>query len=265
MIFVAMVFFVIAYSSQKGITYTPGAPAGYTNSPYDNKTCTQCHQHAGAPHFREGLIHTDVPLCGYVPGETYTVTLSIQSAVTNRFGFICSPHDSTGNLLGNLIITDTNRTHIVGQNYVTHKSAGVNGVNNQQNWSFDWTAPFGEEQVTFYAAFTAGQVLNDSTFTTRHTIFDEAFASTKNKNILKDVVAFPNPFDEWFYIKTPSTLTPSKISCSVYDTKGRLMDVFSLEDNLTPIEMSSYPPGVYILSIENNTSANTMKVIKTSH
>ena len=49
-----------------------GAPIGKTGSPGDGSNCTGCH--SGVATTSAGLITSNVPVTGYIPGNTYTIT-----------------------------------------------------------------------------------------------------------------------------------------------------------------------------------------------
>jgi len=259
---VLMAMFLLAFSSQKSLRYAGGSPAGYTNSPYDNKTCTQCHVHVGVPHFKEDMITSDIPACGYIPGETYTINLSIAAQHTNKFGFICSPHDATGNMLGELIVTDASRTKIVGQQtkYATHTSGGVLGSNNVQNWSFDWIAPSGINTVTFYAAFTAGSVNNDSTFTSAYTVI----ANTSDIEEVKrgnSISVYPNPASEILFIENTPFFS-GQTTYTIYNVSGQKLLQIETEKEMVKLDISSLPYGLYFLVYDNKKITETYRFIK---
>jgi hypothetical protein len=136
-----------------------GAPAGHTGSPGDGANCTACH--GGMAQNIDGVFSSNIPPSGYVPGDSYTITVTTSG--TGRKGFQVSPQDANGNLLGTLTAGTNNK--LVGNNkYVTH-SSGITGQTAE--WSFNWTAPAsGLDQVVFYGAFVISQpVVRLSTYT----------------------------------------------------------------------------------------------------
>ena len=145
-----------------------GAPAGYTGSPNENnsRTCSSqnggCHSGSGTT-FQAGMITSNVPECGYTPGQTYTITLTVSSAGRNEFGFSVSPQLSDGTTAGSMIAASGTQLNGGGR-YLTHTSAGtVESSPNTRVWTFDWIAPAaGSGDVTFYAAFNASNGNNAS-------------------------------------------------------------------------------------------------------
>jgi len=158
--FVTMVFML--FKSQPANSHTSGAPAGKTNSPADNSNCTSCHN--GSASAATGIITSNVPLSGYVPGTVYTITASVGDSSISKFGFEISPQNNSGALQGSLTITNSTQTQIVSSKYVTHKTAGTGTTpyHNKQ-WSFNWTAPAaGTGAVTFYGSFLFTNSQNNS-------------------------------------------------------------------------------------------------------
>jgi hypothetical protein len=145
-----------------------GAQAGYTGSPNENnsRTCSSqnggCHTGAGTT-FQQGMITSNVPECGYNPGQTYTITLTVSSAGRSEFGFSVSPQLSNGSTAGSMIASTGTQLNGGGR-YLTHTTAGtVESSPNTRVWTFDWIAPAaGSGDVTFYAAFNAANGNNAS-------------------------------------------------------------------------------------------------------
>ena len=118
--------FGTALFTQSGLNANnAGAPAMRTGSPGDNYSCTTCHTGTAQNVF--GIISSNVPANGYVPGSTYTITANVSDPNKNRFGFEISPQDPTGTKLGVMTITDIARTKLIGSGkYITHTSSGKN-------------------------------------------------------------------------------------------------------------------------------------------
>lgn len=159
-----------------------GAPAGYTGSPNENnsRTCSSqnggCHSGAGST-FQQGMINSNVPECGYTPGQTYTITLTVSSAGRSEFGFSVSPQLSDGVTAGSMIASNGTQLNGGGR-YLTHTTAGTTeSAPNTRVWTFNWIAPpAGSGDVTFYAAFNATNGNNASSgdllFNSNLTVFE---------------------------------------------------------------------------------------------
>ena len=159
-----------------------GAQAGYTGSPYENnsRTCASqnggCHGGTGTT-FQSDMISIDIPDCGYLPGETYTITLSISSPGRSEFGFSISPQFNGGATAGTMIASNETQLNGSGR-YLTHTAQGTaETAPNARIWTFNWIAPpAGSGEVTFYAAFNASNNNNGSSgdliFNSNLTIFE---------------------------------------------------------------------------------------------
>ncbi len=130
------------------ISNPDGAPAGRTGSPGDGgATCQASGCHSGSPATVANIITSNVPVTGYVPATTYTITVTVTG--TGKKGFQVSPQNTAGTLLGTL--TAGTGTKIVSTKYVTHTSAKNTS---SAVWTFQWKAPAaGTGNVTFYGAF----------------------------------------------------------------------------------------------------------------
>jgi len=158
LILMAGLWLFSAYSGDNA-DYPGGAPAGYTGSPGDGKDCVQCHGGATTP--VTGWITSDIPVEGYVPGNTYTVTVTLTGS--GKKGIEVSPQNPSGNLLGTLVAGTGSKLTGSGK-YITQTSSTSA---NPAVWSFGWIAPAaGTGDVTFYGAFTLNKsVTKTSTLT----------------------------------------------------------------------------------------------------
>lgn len=142
-----------------------GAPSGRTGSPGDGANCTTggCHTGSAITNSPNASITSNIPLGGYIPGQTYTITATVQGTGLSRFGFEVSPQNAAGQQRGTLVVTDATNTQLVGANkYITHKQAGTSG-SGSRSWSFNWVAPAaGTGALTFYGAFNAANNSNSS-------------------------------------------------------------------------------------------------------
>jgi len=138
------------------MAYSSGSPGGKSGSPGDGgSTCVQCH--TGTPNPVADWITTNIPFTGYVPGNTYTITLTGTHAGVVKFGFEVTAEDGSNSKVGTFILTDPVQTKFTNaNNAVTHTSSGNTPSGNMKIWTVDWTAPAaGTGEVGFYAAFNA--------------------------------------------------------------------------------------------------------------
>ncbi len=167
LVMVTIVSLPLLFASLSGSKYlikSTGAHPGSTGAPGD-QTCakTGCHANAQINNPGVGVNTLVYPAADstYIPGQTYNITLQVQKAGIQRFGFELCVLDNTANeSAGNLVITDVNRTqeitHTVSGNNrqsITHTFNGTpaNPSTGQTSWSFNWVAPSSNVgNITFY-------------------------------------------------------------------------------------------------------------------
>jgi hypothetical protein len=179
-----------------------GAPSSVTGSPGDgNQTCARSGCHSGnTVQVQAGMITSDIPAEGYIPGQTYTITVAINQAGTSRWGFEASPQDLTGAKIGSMTLTNTGQTRLISSGkYVTHTSAGNSGSTGSKSWTFDWIAPVaGTGNFSFYASVMAanndGGRSGDNVFTDELAVNESTSTSMDANHAEKDNLSvFPNP------------------------------------------------------------------------
>jgi hypothetical protein len=142
-----IVALALILSSGYTMLYPNGAPAAKTGSPGDGSNCTECH--GGNATTTAGLITTNIPAGGYVPGQTYQITATNPLTGTGKMGFEVSPQNAAGTQLGTLVAGSGSQL-VSGTKYVTHTNANTT----TNTWTFSWIAPAaGTGAVTFYGAF----------------------------------------------------------------------------------------------------------------
>ena len=151
--------------------YSFQPPAAKAGDPPGNGTCAECH--FGGLNTGDGSLSISAP-AAYMPGQQYTITVTLQDPGQTRWGFELTALTSAFQMAGSLASADTlTKTQVFFlKTYVSHTS---NGINNQlgtsplpndgtywqladgpASWTFRWTAPpSGTGTVTFYAAGNA--------------------------------------------------------------------------------------------------------------
>ena len=153
-----------------------GSPGGKTNSPIDGSNCTGCHNATLNNGQGSVVITSNMPNNEYIPGQTYTVTVTASHPSFSTYGFELTAENGSSKA-GNFIITNASETKLInGNNAVTHKMSGTLGG----TWEVDWTAPgfassFGT--VDFYVcAITAngdGDNSGDQVYTNVYTATEQ--------------------------------------------------------------------------------------------
>lgn len=253
LVFGMMAGILVLGSFVDGLGKRDGTEPGHTGSPGDSlKNCTVCH--GGVAVEIDGWVTSDVPRSGYIPGQRYTITATNTNHGATRFGFQASPQDSAGNLLGTMIITDTNTTKLVGNDkYVTYRANGVEGVDSR-SWSWDWIAPArGTGDVTFYAAFNsnAGHKGGDNTYLSRLVLKEDLLAGLdRHAAAALQVSVYPNPAADLVHIRF-GPAAAGEVSAGLYDLNGRkIRTLFSGKANgpvNESLSVSDLPAGNYLV------------------
>lgn len=259
---------VIAEYSSPATGNTIGAPGAKTGSPGDGSSCTANGCHVGTAANQAGLITSTVPLSGYIPGQTYTVTGSITTSGKTRFGFEMSPQNLSGALKGSLILTNPTKTQLVGGGkYITHKLGGTSFPSSTATWSFDWTAPAaGTGNVTFYGAFnstnnsgtSSGDLVTLSSLAVTEDI-SSGISETVN-NISNSIAVYPNPVSDKLYFK--NSLKEKTLNVSIMDTNGKLVKRTDGVRENEGIDLENIENGYYLLRIETSEGIALKKILK---
>jgi hypothetical protein len=251
-----------------------GAPAGYSGDPAGgNKTCKASGCHSGpTPAFQAGWIASDVPVAGYLPGNTYTVTATATRAGHMRFGFQVSPQNSSGTFSGTLVNTGS-QTQLTGtsNSYITHTASGTSGTG-LKTWTFNWTAPAsGSGTVTFYGAFN---VTNANNFSTGDTIYTSTLIIPENTSAWvtnlfsggKILSVCPNPVTDHVNIKF-AIAEPSLVEIRIIDMRGKvvrslLSESFSTGTFLRSFNLLDQPlSGIYLLKLSVGNNSSICKIV----
>jgi hypothetical protein len=153
-----------------------GAPPGYTGAPGDQGTCVACHFGSNLNSGNGTLTITFPDPNGYVPGQKYTIRVTLQDPTAKRWGFELAVRLSSNTSLteGSLAVpSGSTAVQVVTQGpsqYATHTTAGSYPQQvTQAAWDIDWTAPAaGTGPLQLFAAALAanndGSPANDLTY-----------------------------------------------------------------------------------------------------
>jgi hypothetical protein len=257
---VGYIVLIVFGNGNQAHSHGNGALPGYTGSIADGQTCTSCH--GGAPLTNEiGLISSSVPVTGYVPNTTYTITATITRAGHTKFGFEVSPQNAAGNLQGTLINTST-ETKLVGTGkYVTHTSSGTAGVSGSKSWSFNWTSPAqGTGNVTFYGAFNitnSNSATSGDSITTSTLIIPENLTVGINESdSYANVELSPNPATSFIKVNSSTTIIKN---IEIYNLNGQLVVNEQFKSDLINVE--ALKEGMYIVKLNTQEGKSILKKI----
>lgn len=252
-------------------SFSAGAPAGYCNAPSNGgSTCFTCHNTGPAPATIPGLITSDIPVGGYVPGTTYTITATVAGVGHNRFGFEISPQDNNGNLLGSMNDLGTETMFQQSGVYITHSTNSTLNMDSK-SWQFEWTAPVaGTGNVTFYGAFNISN--NDGSYT-GDTIVLSTMTSIENTGL--SIVSHSSATNApvvWFADNTlhVSGITARLETVTVFDLNGHLIwksepsSANAGEELVLSGSPIYFATGVYIVNIQSDNNSWSMKMLNTN-
>jgi len=234
-----------------------GSPGDKTGSPLDGKNCAQCH--SSTPITME-WIQTNIPTEGYTAGETYLITFTASDNNYNKFGFELTSETAT-ETIGSFSLDNTDEMRIyTGAHSVTHKSAGSNGVNNEKNWTFNWTAPtsVGNGDITFYAAAVAannnGSNQGDQVYLSQLTVKENNPTTITSKDFTITAIATNNTLK----VSLPQNET---FNVTIYNSVGKLVLQDKINEN-TNLNISSLKAGVYTIQLASNNFKHNAKFLK---
>lgn len=148
----SILFFLLLLVSYTSFNNGSAPPTGMTGAPSESN-CTSCHAGAaiGSGSAWDAITLSGLPANGYIPGTTYSLTISGNAAATSKNGVSLTALTSTNAMAGSFTAGTGNSIYVgSGRNYMGHNSSGTS----QSSFSFSWTAPAsGVGTITFYAAF----------------------------------------------------------------------------------------------------------------
>ena len=250
-----------------------GSPESASGSPSDGVTCAKSGCHAGTASAQDNMVTSNIPVSGYVPGQTYSITVSISQAGISKFGFSISPQNSSGSVLGSLVITNTAETQLknVGHQYVTHTTAGNAGTGSK-TWSFDWIAPTaGTGAVPFYASVNAangnGNTSGDQIYTDVYTVEEDITTGIQPNMNDVDFTVFPNPVEGNTAQVSFNANASSTSRIRVMSLNGSV--VSEINHNATSngnqhatLSMENLAKGVYFVEVQNELGTKMTRIIR---
>ena len=232
---------------------TSGSPGGYTGSPGDGRDCTNCHE-AGSSYNLSSTITTDIPVTGYVFGQTYLITVAATSS-QSEYGFELTAEKADNSKVGVFNVTGTLK--------LTNGNSAVTQTNkSNSSWSFNWTAPSADEgDITFYAAVLAANGSSDSNDETQ-LISESVSLSTlgiAEANLLAFEI-FPNPSQDFLTIQLPNEITNG--SLEVFDYLGRSVKSKKINNIDNKMNISNLNQGIYFVKVNSEGKMGVQKFIK---
>lgn len=277
-------FIAIALFALAAFTVTSGfevmdntGQAGRTGSPSESTCNITCH--TGFP-LNDGtgsitLSCADMPTWEYMPGDTYTIDVTVSRIGNSLFGFDveCLTSGTPPQNGGVFIITNTAQTQIknfivgsVTRKNVVHKLNGGVGTDTK-TWSFDWVCPTTNVgNVTFYATGNAANGNNSSSgdhiYSTSQVVTPALGAGISNNNEpLNGFSVYPNPAHD--NLTVTYTAEPNEdVLINLISLEGKVVStLFNGTSNGLPVQLQLQLPsdlqqGMYLVQlVHGNVSA----------
>jgi hypothetical protein len=258
-----------------------GAPASSTGAPGE-VSCATIGCHTGQPiNSSSGSSSLTISngAITYTPGETYTITSSVNQNNLTRFGFqLVALADNDSSNAGILSISDASRTQLINgyaslssRKYITYTFPGTSAISTGLGeWTFEWTAPSVDMgPITFYLATIAGN--NDGTdsgdycYTKSLTLTPFTLGIDVN-DVNTAMKIFPNPTNDKItisYVLQKETSVIFKLT----DGSGRKLEEWISENQPLGVYdkiltfSKSYPKGIYFLSYKQNGKSHSKKIV----
>jgi hypothetical protein len=252
---------IIGTTLISGILNNGGSPGRKTGSPLDGSTCAQCHS---SELTEVSWISTNIPETGWIPGETYTITLSAEHESAAKIGFEITAENEEEKK-GTFNITDNDRTRtLIQAKAATHKSTGNTPEDGQITWEIEWVAPESDAgDIGFYAAFNAadgnGSTSGDEIFTSSVSFIQNPESTGLNENSLPDITVYPNPVTDFITVKSRYEIS----EINIYTQSGKKVlsnSIMKKYENTINTEMLQ--KGMYVLIISTNEGDFNQKIIK---
>lgn len=236
-----------------------GSPGNYTGSPGDGYyDCTDCHNSSPGNFSLVPTITTNIPVTGYVLGETYSINVSTSSSGASGWGF-----ELTAEKVGGTKVGIYNLTGATGSPKIITSGGSVTHSNESYSaWSFNWTAPAVDEgDITFYAAVLAANgsgSSGDQVVTTSKTVVHSTLSVNDENSLAFDI--FPNPSRDFLYIKLPNAL--SKGFVEIFDFSGRSVLAAKIDRIDNTLNLNNLSAGMYILRLTSEEKSGIKKFIR---
>lgn len=268
LLFSTLTILIITGLTSIGYAKEDGVPSGNTGSPGDDQTCARVDCHTGSASERDGIIATDVPASGYLVGETYLITVTVDEPGTTKFGFQASPQNLDGDEMGEMSLIDATQTKFTGGGkYITHTSTGNTGTD-IKTWTFNWTPEEATGDVTFYVAVNAAdndeEATGDKIFTSSVRISEDPNNIPLSIQQLNDITFDINGNTSEALSLTIASPQNNEMIIDIIDMQGRVVSAnrYAFTNGNFLIPTSNLLSGTYFVRISNQQGATTKQFFK---
>lgn len=264
----AGLFFVLLTSHQNGVATVQskdrtGSPVGQAQQ------CGQCHTGGTMPtptiHIRLKDASNTV-VTSYIPGETYTLEVELESAGAAGYGFQTVGLLTSNNAQAGTLTAQSANAKIKVLNARTYGEQNGNSLGNGL-FVLTWVAPEpGSGTVKFYAAGQANNDNNDDTFDKAVTgipiTITEDISGSVEETSTNWLALFPNPGTGLLQITAPENGTHV---LSVYNLQGQLQHtqlLNGMEGSQMQADLSALQTGVYVVILSSANGQRTGRYIR---
>jgi hypothetical protein len=255
--------------------------AGRTGSPSENTCNITCH--TGSP-LNDGtgsitISSPDNPTWEYMPGDTYTINVTVSRVGNSLFGFDveCLTAGSPPQNAGTFLITNTAETQIknftvgsVIRKNVVHKLNGGIGTDTK-TFSFHWICPTTNVgNVTFYATGNAANGNNSSSgdhiYQLTQVVTPALGAGISDNNAVNGFSIYPNPAHD--NISVAYTAEPGDdVVINLFSLEGKIVStLYNGTSNGLPTQQQLQLPadlrqGIYLVQLMHGNTSVAHRII----
>jgi len=260
------VFFTVG--NNKAHTNGSGAPVGNVGS-----LASSC---GGYCHGSGSVAITDQNLTmgvNYFEADgSYSIWIEAQGSEPGQYekvGFQACIENTQGDIIGDLVVTNSDYTKIVGQDYITHTSAGTAAspfvFGSHQSWGFKWFPPadYQGEAILYVASiFSNNDGTNGGdTYVGANQTFNVGVGLEELNDF--EFTAFPNPTTEQITLEWKEN--PGE-NANIYlcDAKGAISTL--IKGNLNQNEYTFSVPshlarGIYTLNVSSKKGKSSKRIV----
>ena len=161
-------YILISFLFSYVYSYSGGPPTNYANNAPNFRNCTSCH--SGTVNSGDGgVLITGLPDSGYVPGESYQITVTVSGTNLRGYGFQMA--SQTGNNSTGTFSLNNNSTDLeLNGDFIQQSSRTISG-----EWIMQWLAPSQDVgDITFSASGMAtggnSSTSGDNVYTSSYTV-----------------------------------------------------------------------------------------------
>jgi hypothetical protein len=273
---------VVLSSAIERVQKSAGPPSCHANEPPGNLNCTDCHTDATL-NTGSAAITFDLGGAedGYIPGQTYNITVSVSRPSLVRAGFQCIALQDNDNRIspGTVTLNDENRTQVLDKNaphsggcleeervWIEHTFNGNTcDASGKNQWTYRWKAPdVNVGSVSFYlSALEANNDLaetGDNVYTRKKTITGlTGIAETDRVSY----TIYPMPANGMLLVQPLREVPQTVVLYGITGTAVRTwkQQELQLKDQSIKLDLGGLEAGVYFLHIKSGDASATQKVL----